>query len=407
MSKSLNFTKTALEGLVPPESGRDTFYDRGGRDSVPGLQLRVTSNGVKTFSVLRRVPGSTPVRVNIGRFGVVTVEKARAEAKRINAEIASGENRAAVKRALKAEPTFGEVFEDFIENRLNKAGRHLSDRTKAEYRAGFRLYLGEMKNRKLSAIDREDVARLHRKIGVDAKTQANRIKALVSSVFGYAILRGWYAGQNPTIGIQSYAERSRDRFVQPDELPAFFAAVAAESNGALRDFILLALLTGARRSNVLAMRWTDLRLDEAVWRIPKTKNGEPQNVVLSAEAVEILLARREAAEDDAVFVFPGEGKAGHLSDPKKGWARVLARAGLADLRIHDLRRTLGSWQAKTGASLAIIGKSLNHKTHQATAIYARLDLDPVRHSVTTATSAILEAAGVKETAEILAPRRKV
>ena len=68
---------------------------------------------------------------------------------------------------------------------------------------------------------------------------------------------------------------------------------------------------------------------------------------------------------------------------------------MTDLRIHDLRRTLGSWQAKTGASLSIIGKSLNHKTHQATAIYARLDLDPVRQSVNTATQAMLAAAGMK------------
>jgi len=74
---------------------------------------------------------------------------------------------------------------------------------------------------------------------------------------------------------------------------------------------------------------------------------------------------------------------------------------VADLRIHDLRRTLGSWQAKTGASLAIIGKSLNHKTHQATQIYARLDLDPVRQSVNTATAAMLEAAGLKDKADVV------
>jgi integrase len=74
---------------------------------------------------------------------------------------------------------------------------------------------------------------------------------------------------------------------------------------------------------------------------------------------------------------------------------------MRDLRIHDLRRTLGSWQAKTGASLSIIGKSLNHKTHQATAIYARLDLDPVRQSVNTATSAMLEAAGLKGGAQVV------
>ena len=94
----------------------------------------------------------------------------------------------------------------------------------------------------------------------------------------------------------------------------------------------------------------------------------------------------------AIFVFPGIGKSGHLQEPKKGWKRILERAKITDLRIHDLRRTLGSWQAKTGASLAIIGKSLNHKNQNTTAIYARLDLDPVRESVNAATKAIFNAA---------------
>ncbi|MBC7857107.1 MAG: tyrosine-type recombinase/integrase, partial [Pirellulaceae bacterium] len=87
-----------------------------------------------------------------------------------------------------------------------------------------------------------------------------------------------------------------------------------------------------------------------------------------------------------------KGKAEHLVDPTRIWKRILERAGLPGLRIHDLRRTLGSWQAATGASLPIIGKSLGHKNQATTAIYARLDLDPIRASVDTAALAILAAA---------------
>lgn len=93
-------------------------------------------------------------------------------------------------------------------------------------------------------------------------------------------------------------------------------------------------------------------------------------------------------------------------EPKKGWKRILSRAGIDDLRIHDLRRTLGSWQAKTGASLAIIGKSLNHKNQNTTAIYARLDLDPVRNSVNTATNAMMIAAGLKDSGEVINLERR-
>jgi integrase len=102
------------------------------------------------------------------------------------------------------------------------------------------------------------------------------------------------------------------------------------------------------------------------------------------------------------YVFPStRSKTGHIGVPKKAWERLLGRSQLSDLILHDLRRTLGSWQARNGASLVMIGKTLNHKTPEATAIYARLDLDPVRQSVNGATSAMFEAAGVKTKAKVI------
>jgi integrase len=216
-----------------------------------------------------------------------------------------------------------------------------------------------------------------------------------------------WKGENPAHGIAKFSEQSRDRFLQSDELPRFFKAVAEEENKTIRDYILMSLLTGARRSNVLAMRWHDINFERAEWRIEVTKNGAPQTITLSPEAIEVLLNRRPS--DKAEYVFSGSGKSGHLEEPKKGWKRILESAGIEDLRIHDLRRTLGSWQAKTGASLAIIGKSLNHKNQSTTAIYARLDLDPVRDSVNTATHAMMVAAGLKESADVvkLAKQKKI
>jgi integrase len=213
----------------------------------------------------------------------------------------------------------------------------------------------------------------------------------------------------------------------------------------------LSLLTGARKANVLAMRWEEVNLERHAWRIPDTKNGESLTLPLSTEACAILKYRFEKRIND--FVFPGTGKTAHMISPKKGWKRVLDRitlhdvielvgdaqnrtrdqieemqqaaraderralstykaiakglsidisgVGLKNLRIHDLRRTLGSWQAATGASLAIIGKSLGHKDVSTTAIYARLSLDPVRQAMETATSAMLRAGGVGSDADVI------
>jgi integrase len=437
MNTKFNFTKEALSNLPLPTNGVRTVYHDA---KTTGLQLRVTHAGIKTFSVFRRIKGGAPERMTLGRFPDMTIDQARRLAAKVNAEIEEGTNPAKVKRAHKSEITFGEAFTDFLANRRSKSKKPLSERTKKEYQAAFRLHLGGIKAEHLSRISHRDIERIHASVGRNAPIQANRVKALVSSVFSHAAELHGFSGTNPAAHVRGYAEHSRDRFAQAGELPRLFEALATDP---MRDFFLIALLTGARRSNVLAMRWDELNLDEGLWRIPKTKNGDPQNVTLSPEAAEILAARRKVSDKKQAFVFPGDGKTGHLVEPRKAWVRIFDRdeikqltlrikeAGgkflmvqgesfadtldrarktakqlkietdgcrIADLRIHDLRRTLGSWQAKQGASLAIIGKSLNHKNQQTTAIYARLDLDPVRASVNSATAAMMEAAGVTNSA---------
>lgn len=394
MATEIRFTKRVIESLLPPAAGvRDDYRD----SETAGLQLRVTSKGVKTFSFLRRINGSLE-RITLGRFPEVTLEQARDKIKLINAEIVKGENPAKVKRAHREEPTFSEVFELFVAGKRKRNGQPLSERTKRDYRDSLRIHLGKIKNLKLSRIGRDDVRRAHATATQISPASANRAVAIVSSVFNHAIDElELYSGPNPAAKIKKNYEAPRERFAQADEMPRLVAAMAEDPLG---DFFLLALLTGARRANLQAMRKSELNLDEGLWRIPVTKNGTSQNVTLSPEAVIILRNRIDASEEKDDFVFPGTGKTGHLTEPKTAWARILKKAKIEDLRIHDLRRTLGSWQAKAGASLSIIGKSLNHKTHQATQIYARLDLDPVRASVNTATSAMLVAAGVKKKAQV-------
>ena len=87
------------------------------------------------------------------------------------------------------------------------------------------------------------------------------------------------------------------------------------------------------------MKWQDINFERAEWRIEETKNDTPQTVTLSPEAIEVLQNRKS---DDSEFVFPGIGKSGHIQEPRKGWERILKSAEIKDLRLHDLRRTLGS-----------------------------------------------------------------
>jgi integrase len=396
---TIRFGKMALQKLeLPPAGERLTIYD----EKISKLVLRVTHTGTKTFYVVKRA-GSSMAWVKLGTFPEMTVEKAQAEAERILGEFASGANPAQARRAFKAEPTLTEFFDEYGTRHGAKKLAWAADQQR------FRDYMQKpLGDRKLSAITRADIARIisgAQKAGKAVATVRN-IRALASGMFSKAIEWG-YLDNNPAQGVRVAGMKvTRDRFLQPDELPRFFAALAEEPSIAMRDFILLALLTGARRANVCAMHWREIDLAAGNWRLPVTKNGTPQTVTLCPEAVEILKARQESTAGG--YLFPGTGATGHMVEPKKGVERIMERAGIPygrneanGVTLHDLRRTLGSWQARTGASLAIIGKSLNHKSQQATAIYARLDLDPVRAAVNTATSAMLEAGGMKTGADVV------
>jgi integrase len=375
-----NFTKQFLQSLKAPSSGR--LYVADTREK--GLSVYVTSNGIITFFVRKRIHGRDE-RVVIGRYPEITVEQARTQALAIKAQVAQGKDPIEDKRRMRGDITFFEMFQEFME-RYSKKQKRSWQYDERE----VNKFLSHWFKRKSSTITKQEIQLLHERIrDENGLYQANRILERISSIFNRAIEWGWQ-GENPAQGIRKFREKSRDRFLQPDELPRFFSALEEEENTTARDYIMLSLLTGARKSNVLAMRWENIFFERAEWRIPETKNGDSLTLPLSQNAVEILERRRQ--DTHSQWVFPADAsKSGHFADPKRAWQRVLTRAGIKDLRIHDLRRSLGSWQASTGASGFVIGKSLGHKSQQATQIYARLNLDPVRDSIEKATQAMMTA----------------
>ena len=377
----LNFTKKALTELRPPGGSQRAYYfDK----TVRGLGLAVTPGGRKSFILYRKIQGR-PERISIGPFPDLSIDQARGMASELNSRIARGENPAEEKRAVGQRATLGEIFEQYLERHLNIHTRRWQD---AE--GIFKLYLSHWRTRAAADIRPADVAALHAKLGRErGQYTANRAVELLRAAFNRAAKWG-YTGPNPARGVTPFREQSRERFLRAHELPAFFEALAQDENATARDFLLICLLTGARSGNVKAMRWDQVSLERATWAIPTTKSGDPHVAVLAPAAVALLEERWKTATGP--WVFPGDGRTGHIRNPKGCWKRVLKRANLQDLRLHDLRRTLGSWQAATGASLPIIGKTLGHKSLSATAVYARLDLEPVRAAVDKATVALLEAA---------------
>lgn len=380
----LHFTKPALDKISPPATGRIYSYD----DETRGLAFVVTANGHRSFELIRRI-GQKVERHHLGNWPSLTIENARRQAVGLNGQIATkGVNPNDGRRRERSAPTLGELFEEYLLGAARgKRKRPRSAKTVKDYRWQFDNRLEEWKDRRVSSISRQDVEALHARLGRDHGAYlANRVLSLLKAMFNHA-LDAELLDKNPARNVRPFEERSRDRAIQAAELPALWAALESEPDA---DFFRLALFTGARRGNVVTARWDQIDLAAAEWRIPITKGGRPLLVPLSGPAVEILKKRRKSIAGE--WVFPGLDGSAPMAVPKHAWNRIRKAAGVPDLRIHDLRRSLASWQASTGANLSTIGKSLGHASIEATKIYAHADLAAVRQSVETATAAILAAA---------------
>jgi integrase len=359
-SRRVRLTKRHIDTLTHPKSGQLFVRDQG----LPGFGLRIT-RGTKTFIVERRVRGRLH-RVIIGNYGPLTLDQARQEALPILEKLSKGE----ALTSSRGEMTFGEFADLYLEK---YAIRKKSFPFEKHY---LQRHLAPWNNWQLSAISRKDIAFLHAKIGKTRPTNANRVLSLVRTMFKYAVNLGFIHGESPASNISAFPETSRDRFVQPDELPKLFKAMKTEPNPYIKAAILMGLLTGARRSEVLSAKWVDIDLAVGTWRIPQTKSGHWHLLPLPGPLKQILVDLPRVMGNP--FLFVGRNGKGHLKNITRGWGRIRVEAGLPDIRIHDLRRTLGSWMAGTGVSLQMIGKILNHRQPNTTAIYSRLNLDPLR-----------------------------
>ena len=235
--------------------------------------------------------------------------------------------------------------------------------------------------RRITDISRNDIVLLHQKITINnGPCRANRILAKISALFSKAREWGWRA-DNPASYVKRNKEYQRDRFLNGEELKRFFSAMDQEPESLFKSMIWIALLTGVRRDNIRSMKWEQIDFHVGTWTIPKTKNGRPLIVCLPDQAVALLKTIPRLSE----WVFPSTKSAsGHLMDHRRTLNRILKRAEISDLHLHDLRRTLASWMAINGTSLHIIAGVLGHSSTRCTQIYARLNDKIRRQSVNEA-----------------------
>jgi len=375
----VHFRKSVLDNLPSKEKRYDAIDTK-----VAGLHLMIYPKGSKTYNLVRYIKRKKR-RIKIGGYNNITIDQARDKAKKLNAAIDLGGDPYADLQAAKNELTFRELYEIYYNDHVAKYTKRPQDnRAIAEYHI-----LPFMGHWQLSEATKDKMNELHADIAEGSgKPTANKVLNRISSVYNFGINNNKYNGSNPCRGIKRYKEYAKGRFLNRQELKAFFNAILQEEQ-LFQDYFHMLLLTGARKSNVLAMEYTAVDFDLRRWTIHglHTKNDDINVVMLPESAIEIIRRRYEANKRlnaPSPYVFPGDGEKGHLCDPKRAWQRIRDRMGVQDITMHDLRRTLGSYMTIKGTSLPMIGKALNHKSLRSTEIYARLSQDPVLEAVNEA-----------------------
>jgi len=346
-------------------------------DSESPLALRVTDTGTKTFLLYVSHRGR-PLKRKIGNFPQMTIEVARDLARQLLSELQTQQ----VQQSNKVEgaPTVGDLFNRYFN------GYASTKRTAEKIKYCFERYLVT----RIAAVPAcdltpSDVEKLHAELTREhGPTQANRVIQQLRAIYSYAEKNWLYEGRNPTKAVKLNRENARKRFVEEDELPRLLKAIDQYATPKTRDFFKLCLFTGQRFGNVCRMRWEDINLERSIWIIPASqfKNGEEHQVPLTSAAIEILRERIDKSKNG--WVFPSRRGSGHLRSPYRYWYLILEMTGLSDLRIHDLRRTLATYQTDGNTPLRVVGDTLGHRSLSATQIYARTPRRKVHDSMEAA-----------------------
>jgi integrase len=332
---------------------------------LPGFGIRLRAGGKRTWIVQYRI-GSKQRRITLGSAKALTLETARKAAKGAlaKAQLGSDPQFEKAEARARASLTLGAAADRY----LTRCRTKLRPRSYREVERHLTRYWAPMREMPLHGLRRLDVAaRLGEIANENGLIAANRARASLSALYGWAMGEGLVEA-NPVVGTHRPTEEvTRDRVLSDDELKAVWQHAGGGDFGCI---VRLLILTGQRREEAGGMLWSELKLGQTVWSIggERTKNGLPHDVPLSGPAAEILGARGQ--RDGRVFVFGSRvGRFQGWSKAKAALdARLLAaarlehgpKAAVEPWRLHDLRRTVATRMGDLGVLPHVIEAVLNH-----------------------------------------------
>jgi len=394
----MKLTKKAIDGFKykGDDQSRDVRWD----DRLPGFGVRIYPTGRKAFVLSYRSKGRKRF-LTLGTYGVLTLDQARGKARSLLGDVIDGKDPLEERK----QASQGEIIKSLCREYLERYAKISKRSWKEDQRRLDRHIISKWGNIKVKSIKRSDVAALHHQIGKTAPYEANRILALLSKMFELAQRWGFLTenSPNPARKIDKFKEEKRDRWVTPEELPRVARAIDQEENVYIRGALWLYLLLGIRKTELLKAKWENIDLQRREMHLPETKSGRSHYLPLNEPAIQII--KNLPVLEDNPYLLPGRRRGYPLVNISMPWDRVRKKANIEDVRLHDLRRTLGSWLAQSGNSLHLIGRVLNHSNPSTTAIYARFGQDHVREALESHGKQIMGIAGKAPVAEVVKIKR--
>jgi len=389
----MHFTARALDALAYSRADRRLQFVWDAK--MAGLGIRLTPAGHKAFVVRYRVNGRQRL-YTIGNVGIHDLDEVRKSARAILAKADLGVDAQSERARIATAGTLEDAWNRYAADRLSKR----SPSTLTHYEWLWRLHIQKRLARiPLPDITQSQIDQWHRDITENhGPYVANRAFEAVRGTINWQIKRYRYALPigfvNPCYGVEKNRERPRRTILRPIEIPALANAIAAETDPVVRAFFWMCLYTGARRGELLALTWDRVTLNPKRLRgeitFAETKNGDPHTVPLSADAVRVM--REIPRSPTGRYVFPHRDRDDARVNVLKAWGRIRTAAGLPELRIHDLRRSVGSWLGASGYTAEMIGALLNHRSNITSQVYVQLGQLDVKHTLVNKGARILRAA---------------
>jgi integrase len=368
--------------------------------ALEAFGLRVYPSGRRVYVCSYRVNRRKRL-ATLGRADVLTLDQARRKAITYLGKVAGHEDpQDEVDRQLELKRV-DELCEAFVEGHSKKKKKTW----KADKSTLDRNVLPKLGSRLAQTITSADIEPIHAEIGVAHPYAANRLLETVRKMFNWGKVAGFVPQGlvSPIAGIVRFRERKRKRFITTVEMPRFLEALEQEQNDYARHGIWLLLLTGLRSTELLNAKWEHIDWEVGALFIGLTKNGEPLLAPLSEAAMVHLKVIPRIANNP--YIICGQKPGQHMRGLGAALRRVLKRTGLENVRVHDLRRTVGSWLAQSGKSLHLIGDVLNHRDTTTTAGYAYFQTQQRRDALTGHGEQVLSLGGPQ--LQLLSPPQTV